>query len=109
MIDVRDAALALRLLGQAERLTGREYYIGSGRAKPLREWFIEAREALGTEAALAFDKRPDDGLRFDKSWFDISALETDTGFMPRVSFSTAVNELADWLNKKIGSGLYDNH
>ncbi|MDR1705040.1 MAG: NAD-dependent epimerase/dehydratase family protein, partial [Clostridiales bacterium] len=39
MIDVRDAALALRLLGQAERLTGREYYIGSGRAKPLREWF----------------------------------------------------------------------
>ncbi len=90
---VEDVALGLRLLGETEELSRREYYIGSGEPKPLREWLEEARDALGVKTPLGIGERADDGLRFDKSWFDISPLQKDTGFAPKVSFAEAVGNI----------------
>ncbi len=97
VVAVEDVALGLRLLGEAEKnaLSRREYYIGSGTPKLLREWLEEARDALGVNTPLGIGKRADDGLRFDKSWFDISALREDTGYAPRMSFAEAVANAAD--------------
>jgi nucleoside-diphosphate-sugar epimerase len=97
---VEDIALGLRLLGEAETLQHREYYIGSGTPKPLRRWLEEARSVLGTKTALGFGERPDDGLRFEESWFDIAPLKTDTGYAPAVSFADAVTNVAQSINTK---------
>jgi nucleoside-diphosphate-sugar epimerase len=94
IVAVGDVARALALLGEAAELKRREYYIGSGAPKPLRAWLMEARRALKAETPLGFGEKADDGLRFEKSWFDISPLQEDTGYAPRVSFAEAVRNVA---------------
>lgn len=94
IVSVRDVALGLRLLSGPQPLKNREYYIGSGAQRPLREWLLEARRLLGSMTPLGFGKRPGDGLRFDESWFDISPLTAATGYTPKVSFAEALAELA---------------
>ena len=89
IVAVEDVARGLRLLGQTERV-GREYYIGSGSPKPLYEWLEQARLALGADTALGIGALPDDGLRFDKRWFDIAPLKALTGYAPQVGFERAV-------------------
>ncbi len=89
IVAVEDVARGLRMLGQAGRV-GREYYIGSGAPKPLREWLEQARLALGAEAKLGIGILPGDGLLFDKSWFDIAPLRALTGYSPQVGFEQAV-------------------
>ncbi len=93
IVAVEDVARGLRLLGQAEG-AGREYYIGSGSPKPLCEWLEQARIALGADTALGIGQRPDDGLRFEKSWFDISPLNQLTGYTPQIGFEQAVANVA---------------
>ncbi len=99
IVAVGDVALGLRLLGEAARLSRREYYIGSGAPGPLRAWLEEARSVLGADTALGIGQRPDDGLRFNESWFDITPLTADTGYAPRVPFAAAVAEMANWLRE----------
>jgi nucleoside-diphosphate-sugar epimerase len=94
IVAVEDVARGLAMLGEADNLANREYYIGSGKPKPLREWLEEARRVLGAETPLGFGEKPDDGLRFEEGWFDISALQTDTGYAPQISFAEAVRNVA---------------
>ena len=89
IIAVEDVAYGLYLLGK-NKLPRREYYIGSGNPRPLRTYLEETRRILGVDTPLLFDQRPDDGLVFDESWFDISQLTEDTGFIPRLSFEQVV-------------------
>jgi nucleoside-diphosphate-sugar epimerase len=95
IVAVEDVARGLALLGEADNLAHREYYIGSGKPKPLRAWLEEARQALGAETPLGFGEKPDDGLRFEEGWFDISALQADTGYTPQISFAEAVRNVAE--------------
>ena len=99
ILAVEDVAQGLFLLGATEDLSKREYYIGSGNVKPLNEWLNEAHDILGSDISLGIGERPDDGLVFDKSWFDISSIVTDTGYSPKISFSDAVIKTANWLRQ----------
>jgi nucleoside-diphosphate-sugar epimerase len=94
IVAVEDVAYGLALIGEAAGLKHREYYIGSGKPKPLRAWLAEARQALGAQAPLGFGAKEDDGLRFEEGWFDIAPLQEDTGYAPRVSFAEAVRNVA---------------
>jgi nucleoside-diphosphate-sugar epimerase len=94
IVAVEDIARGLALLGEAAELKRREYYIGSGGPKPLRAWLEEARQALKAETPLGFGEKADDGLRFKKSWFDISPLQEETGYAPQTSFAEAVRNVA---------------
>jgi nucleoside-diphosphate-sugar epimerase len=94
---VEDIALGLRLLGGCGQLSRREYYIGSGSPKQLREWLEETCRVIGSDVSLGIGERPDDGLRFDKDWFDIGPLASDTGYTPKVCFADAVNAVAEWV------------
>lgn len=93
---VEDIALGLRLLGECS-LTQQEYYIGSGSPKRMKEYLQRVREILGVSTELEIGVRPDDGLRFSFDWYDISAIERDTGYSPRIGFEQAVRNVAEWV------------
>jgi nucleoside-diphosphate-sugar epimerase len=97
IVAVEDVARGLALLGEAAGLTRRAYYIGSGKPRPLRAWLEEARRVLEAETPLGFGEQPDDGLRFEESWFDIADLRQDTGYAPQVGFAEAVRNVAAYL------------
>ena len=93
---VEDIAYGLRLLGNCE-LTRKEYYIGSGSPRIMKEYLERARKALGVDTELKIGARPDDGLRFSFDWYDISPIEKDTGYSVHVSFEQAVVNVAEWV------------
>ena len=99
IIAVEDVALGLYLLGAGNTGHG-DYYIGSGAPRILRDYLIEAGQLIDPDISIAFDKKPDDGLRFDPEWFDISRIKEDVGFVPQVAFADAVVNIARWIKQK---------
>jgi nucleoside-diphosphate-sugar epimerase len=97
IVAVEDVAQGLYLLGQSEKLTKREYYIGSGFSKPLHTWLEDVRQVLGVHVPIGIGERPDDGLRFDEHWFDITPLIEDTGYTSKVSFAQALFNVKNWV------------
>jgi nucleoside-diphosphate-sugar epimerase len=99
IVAVEDLARGLRLAGGCNA-TRREYFIGSGHPRTLREYLTEVKRILKVKTPILFGARPDDGLRFDKSWFDIAPLSTDTGYTPAISFDEAVTRTANYRRIK---------
>lgn len=93
---VEDIAYGLRLLGE-KPLTKKEYYIGSGSPMLMKEYLQRTKEVLGVDTELKIGCRPDDGLRFSFDWYDISAIEKDTGYSAQVGFDRAVLNVVEWL------------
>jgi len=93
---VEDIARGLYLAGDCT-LTKREYYIGSGNPRPLREWLEEARTILNVAPEIEFGKRPDDDLRFEREWFDTAPFTIETGYSPQTKFDKAVRNTAEWV------------
>lgn len=93
---VEDIAYGLRLLGSCE-LTRKEYYIGSGCPMSMKEYLKRTKEVLDVDTELKIGARPDDGLRFSYDWYDISAIQKDTGYSAHVSFEQAVSNVAEWV------------
>ena len=95
---VEDIAKGLRLIGECDS-PAPEYYIGSGDPQLFKDYLAKTKEILGSDTDLKIGARPDDGLRFSKDWYDISALQRDTGYSPSVGFDEAVKRTAGWLSK----------
>jgi nucleoside-diphosphate-sugar epimerase len=93
IVSVKDLALGLRLVGE-HKLPLREYFIGSGEPRILRDYLTELPGILGVSTEINLGARPDDGLRFRKEWFNINTLQNDTGYAPRVTFNDAIKDVA---------------
>lgn len=94
---VEDIAYGLRLLGESSSLSKQEYYIGSGKPMLMKEYLEQTRKVLQSDTELKIGARPDDGLRFSYDWYDISAIQEDTGYSIRTGFDKAVLNVADWI------------
>jgi nucleoside-diphosphate-sugar epimerase len=93
---VENIAYGLYLLGE-KTLSRNEYYIGSGSTRRMYEYLEAAKAVLRSDVELKIGARPDDGMRFDFSWFDISPLTKDTGYAPKVTFEQAVRNCMQWI------------
>lgn len=98
IVAVEDVAQGLYLLGDMN-VKKREYYIGSGKPKRLREYLEKVRCILGVDTPLMIGHRTDDGLQFDESWFEITSLSNETGYEPKIEFSAAINNVANWVKR----------
>ena len=78
-----------------------EYMIGSGNARPLKEFILEMVAACGPESKPLFGDVPFTGTNMPLNVFDISDLKNDTGFAPSVSFAEGCRRTMNWL-KEIG-------
>ena len=74
-----------------------EYMIGSGDAKPLREFITEMTTALDPTNPPIFGDVPFTGTNMPLSVFDISDLKKDTGYEPEISFANGARMTMDWL------------
>ncbi len=74
-----------------------EYMIGSGHARPLKEFILEMQQALAPEAVPLFGDVPFTGTNMPLSAFSVEDTMRDTGFEAKVSFAEGTRLTMDWL------------
>lgn len=74
-----------------------EYMIGSGNAKPLREFIIEMQQALCPDNLPLFGDVPFTGTNMPLETFDATDIEQDCGFKAEISFAQGTKLTYDWL------------
>ncbi len=95
-VYVTDVAKAFYLVAKNGK-AGCEYMIGSGEAKPLREFVIEMVAACAPHMAPHFGDVPFTGTNMPLSTFDIRDIQEDCGFAPTVSFAEGTKMTMEWL------------
>ena len=83
-----DAADALICMAENGK-DGKIYPVGSGQARPLREYFEMIRDAVDPALPLGLGEIPYPPNQVMHLQADISELTEDTGFRPKVSFEEA--------------------
>lgn len=95
-IYIDDVAKAFRLLEEKGR-GFTTYLIGSGHAKPLKEFLLEMKESVAPNLAFSFGDVPFTGVNLPLEQFSIKSLEDDTGFVASVSFSEGCARTYKWI------------
>lgn len=99
-IYIRDAVRAFIAVGE-RGIPFKEYYLGSGKPRPLREFLEELGSCFSSNIDMGFGRIPFTGKSFDYcKVFDIDALTQDTGFTPEYSFSEGINNTIEWIRKQ---------
>ena len=74
-----------------------EYMIGSGNAKPLKEFILEMVGSCGPDCTPLFGDVPFTGTNMPLDTFSIENINNDCGFSPEVSFAEGAKLTMDWL------------
>lgn len=95
-----DAAQAMLLLGK-NGIGGRTYVIGSGNARPLKEYIEMLNESVrlqnGSTGELGFGDIPYGEKQVMHLEADISLLKADTGFEPQTDFAEGIRKTVEHL------------
>ena len=75
----------------------KEYLIGSGNARPLKEFIIEMQQALAPDNKPLFGDVPFTGTNMPLSAFDTTDIVQDCAFKPEVSFADGTRMTMEWL------------
>lgn len=95
-VHVSDVARAFYLIAKNGKPFC-EYLIGSGRARPLREFILEMVDALAPDARPLFGDIPFTGTDLPLTAFDASETERDCGFATQISFAEGTRRTMEWL------------
>ncbi len=95
LLYIEDLVYAAYLLG--EKSKQHCYYLGSGQPKILSQFLQEIGDICESPYLIKIGVRPDDGTRYQQDWFDIGALEEDTGYAPKFSYPEGVKKTVDWM------------
>jgi len=96
---VSDMARAFYLLGMAGKPFS-SYYLGSGNARPLKEYVEVMRDCVAPNVGLNFGAIPFNGVYLPLNIFDTSDLVKDTGFCPSIPFEEGIRLTAEWIKKE---------
>lgn len=100
-VHVSDVACAMYLIAEVG-VDGSNYVIGSGEARPLKDYLSVVGEIAnelcgGPKIPLGLGERKADVICLPKEVFDISRLTADTGFKPQVAFREGIERTARWI------------
>lgn len=95
-VYVTDVAKAFYLVAKNGK-PFHEYIIGSGNARPLKEFILEMVNTCAPSASCQFGDVPFSGTNLDLSVFDTSDLRHDCGFEPDISFADGTYMTMQWL------------
>ena len=93
--DAAEAFYRMALYGQ----DGAVYPLGSGTARPLREYIEVLRDAIDPHLSLGFGEIPYGPRQVMRLQADLSALTTDTGFVPRTDFATGARNTIQYIRE----------
>ena len=103
-VYISDVARALYLIGE-KGIDGTNYFIGSGEAKPLREYLeivgSMANKTNNSNIALGFGEIKSNVVYLPGEVFDISTLVRDTGYAPQISFEEGVEQTVNWIKDNL--------
>lgn len=104
-VHVSDVARALILIAD-KGIDGSNYTIGSGDAKPLKEFLLVVGNVANhlngdTNIPLGFGEIKSNIINLPKNIFDIENLNADTGFLPLISFEEGIERTAKWIYENI--------
>ena len=91
----RDAGRAFYLIGEKGK-GGSVYCVGSGQAKPLKE-YIEEMAALTGAGKPGIGAKPYPPGAVMNLCADIGTLTGDTGFIPEYTFEQGIRETIEWI------------
>ena len=94
-----DAADAFYLAACHGR-NGAVYPLGSGQAMPLKDYIIQMRDAIDPALPLGLGEVPYGPLQVMHLQADISALQVDTGFVPKTPFAEGIRRTMDWVKRE---------
>lgn len=92
----KDAARMMYLLG-CHGVNGKTYCLGSGKAKPLREYIYEIRDIIDSDVEVGFGDIEYSPMQVMNLCADISELQQDTGFEVQYSFQKGIMETIEWV------------
>lgn len=95
-VYVTDVAKAIYLVAE-KGVPFCEYLIGSGNARPLREFILEMVAACGPDSKPLFGDIPFTGTNMPLTTFGIDAIRKDCGFEIEVSFAEGTKRTMVWL------------
>lgn len=95
-IYITDAINSIIEVSEKGRAFNR-YYIGSGEPKPLREFLIEMKDIVDSEAKIGLGDLPFKGCDISYSQFELKKVEKDTGYRNKVSFEKGIKMTADYI------------
>lgn len=94
--DAAAAFYALAVSGQ----DGRVYLLGSGTARPLKDYIETLRDAIDPALPLGLGEVPYGPLQVMHLQADASALQEDTGWRPATPFEEGIRETIEWVRKE---------
>lgn len=94
-VYIDDVVRALRLIGEKGK-PFHDYLIGSGSAKPLREFLLEMKSEIAPDLDFIFGDIPFTGIDLPLEKFDTSQTERDTGFKASISFAEGCRRTCEW-------------
>lgn len=95
-IYIDDVVRAFYLLG-TKGIAYNSYVIGSGNAKPLKEFILEMTNANSPDNPPHFGDVPFTGTNLSLETFSTSQIEKDCGFKAQVSFAEGTRRTMEWL------------
>jgi nucleoside-diphosphate-sugar epimerase len=96
VISVRDCAYAYKLIGEKGK-SNKEYWIGSGAPRTLKEYINIMAKLYPSDQILEFGKVFYNDVMLKYEDFSIDSLREDTNFIPGQSYEDTVHELYNWL------------
>lgn len=97
-VYVTDVAQAIYLIAQKGKAFC-EYMIGSGMARPLKEFILEMQSELAPNTTPIFGDIPFTGTDVPIDVFSISELEKDCGYRAEVTFAEGTRKTMEWLSR----------
>jgi len=98
VISVSDCASAYMKIGEYGKPHS-EYWIGSGKARRLKEYVEIMARLYPSNKELQFGRMPYNDISLTEDDFSIKLLTQDTGFIPSQEYEDIVHELYFWLTK----------
>lgn len=99
-VHISDVAKAFYLIGEQGK-NGSNYIIGSGYARPLKEFLSEVGRIANPNVQLGFGKIKASVVNLPHETFNMTNLIEDTGFKPKVSFEEGITRTVEWIKKEI--------
>lgn len=97
-VYVSDVAKAFYLVAEKGRPFS-EYMIGSGNAKPLKEFILDIVNTCGGKSQPLFGDIPYTGVSVPLSVYSIEDLKNDCGYCPEVCFAEGIDLTMNWLKE----------
>lgn len=98
-VYVTDVAKAFFLIAQNGKPFF-EYMIGSGKARPLKDFILEMINSCAPSIKPVFGQIPFTGTNLPLEKYNINQLVSDCGYKPDISFSEGTKMTMEWLKKE---------